>query len=579
MKFNEQYKRAEFLGFLDGFLPDDFVEKEEDIVIGKPRHKKITKAQILGESKLLELVVLEMEHDSENDPRVTLATDAFKILADHWIHRALVVFKSQNSNNYRLSYLTISLDMNEKSKVIRRYSNARRYSFYLGPGAKVNTPQQQLVKRGRLKNPEDLLSRFSLEVVNKEFFTQISTLYTRLVGGERGGKKYDAELKISGHSPDGLGNFGIRLIGRLVFCWFLKQKKSATGTSLIANELIGSDAITKHSDYYHSICAPLFFEILNRPATRRPERIQNKDLFEDVPYLNGGLFSPHKDDEYKFNTSSGTSERGVVQISDSWFKAFFELLDVYNFTIDENTLVDTELSVDPEMLGRIFENLLAEVNPETGESARKATGSFYTPREIVDYMSDESLVAYLIKNTGIDEKKIRALCSLSLEDDEMYPLLSVEKRSVVEAVSAVTVLDPACGSGAFPIGILQKIVYILEQVDPDCSLYLERQLKGAGAELKRHIQAGAREHNLNYVRKLGVIRQSIFGVDIQSIAVDIARLRCFLTLVVDQRVDDKKPNKGIEPLPNLEFKFVCANTLINPPSNGQEGGLLGTAKR
>ncbi|HEY4498567.1 MAG TPA: restriction endonuclease subunit M, partial [Candidatus Paceibacterota bacterium] len=116
MRFNEQYERSEFLEFLDGFLPEDFVKKQEDIVISKPRHKEITKAQILGESKSLELTVLEMEHDSENDPRVALATDAFKILADHWIQRALVVFKSKNSSNYRFSYLTISLDMNDKNK-------------------------------------------------------------------------------------------------------------------------------------------------------------------------------------------------------------------------------------------------------------------------------------------------------------------------------------------------------------------------------------------------------------------------------------------------------------------------------
>ena len=125
-----------------------------------------------------------MDHGHENDPRIAIATDAFKVLADHWVHKALVVFKNKDSENYRLSYLTISLDLNDKNKAVKRYSNARRYSFYLGVNAKIRTPEQQLIKKGKVKDPEDLLSRFSVEVVNKQFYLEVAKFFDELVSSE-----------------------------------------------------------------------------------------------------------------------------------------------------------------------------------------------------------------------------------------------------------------------------------------------------------------------------------------------------------------------------------------------------------
>src|SRR3989338_577318 len=123
MKFSEVYNQEHFLQFLETFLPEDFVEKEEDIVIKKERYKEITKAKVLGFCESLDLHILEMDHSRENDPRITIATDAFKILADHWIHRALIIFTSKNSDNYRFSFLKITLDSNDKNKIIKKYSN------------------------------------------------------------------------------------------------------------------------------------------------------------------------------------------------------------------------------------------------------------------------------------------------------------------------------------------------------------------------------------------------------------------------------------------------------------------------
>ncbi len=569
MKLNEKYNPESFVNFIQDFLPEDFKLREEDIVINKDRYKEITKAKILGFCESLDLHVLEMDHTHDKDPRVAIATDAFKILADHWIHRALVIFKSNDSDNYRFSYLTITLDLNDKNKVIKKYSNARRYSFYLGSSAKVRTPEQQLIKKGKIKDVDDLLNRFSVEVVNKQFYLEVAKFFDELVSIE------DQNLILPGVSETDINtrkSFAVRLIGRAMFCWFLKQKKSDNG-QLVPDEILSSKVVS--DNYYHNVLEPLFFGVLNTSIDARDIRTE---LFDKVPYLNGGLFNPQTDDYYELDRGTFASKYiNTLKISDKWFKEFFELLETYNFTIDENTVFDQELSVDPEMLGRIFENLLAEINPETGSSERKRTGSFYTPRQIVEYMVDQSLIEYFKTKTDIEDKKLNALVSYDLTDDTEYPLEQKEKEQIINAIESLKILDPACGSGAYPIGALQKIVYILQQVDPECTLWLDKKLQGVPDLYKQKIINEVKQNPFDYTRKLDVIKNSIFGVDIQPIAVDVSRLRCFLTLVVESEIDDNKPNRGIEPLPNLDFKFVCANSLVPAPEQEktQDHSLFG----
>lgn len=560
MMFDQKYNHDAFSAFLRDFLPEDYVEKEKDIA-DLSRAKIITCARELGHSAALDLYVLEMTHAKETDPRVSIATDAFKILATFGYDKALVIFKNDESNNYRFSYLTISLSLNEKSKVVAKYSNARRYSFYLGEGAKTKTPEQQLVKRGRVKDTEDLLSRFSLEVVNKQFYLEIAKFFDELVD------EMDANLALPFQSDATVRkNFAMRLIGRLMFCWFLKQKKSKDG-ALVPDELLSASAVK--DGYYHAVLETLFFEILN---TQIDERDIRSDVYDKVPYLNGGLFSPQHDDYYELDRATFTSRHiNTLRVADAWFRDFFALLETYNFTIDENTVFDQELSVDPEMLGRIFENLLAEINPDTGSSERKRTGSYYTPRQVVEYMVDQSLIEYLKTATGIEEKRLAALVSYDLGDDEGNQLIAEENKKVVEAIDELKILDPACGSGAFPIGALQKIVWILQRVDPQCDLWLARRVKEVPELYRKKITDYFHNNPPDYIRKLDVIKNSIFGVDIQSIAVEMSRLRCFLTLVVESEIDDAKKNRGIEPLPNLDFKFVCANTLVGLPKKGSNG--------
>ncbi len=471
--------------------------------------------------------------------------------------------------------------VNEKGKVKMVLSNPKRYSFLLGPNAKVNTPTKFLITKGEIQNFDDLKERFSIEVVNKEFYKEISKLFIQLVGGTlRKGKnkeEYKALLKLPRVKDNSqtAQEFAVRLIGRLIFCWFLREKKNESGESLMPHSLLSLEASKNYKNYYHDVLEPIFFKVLNIPLTSRKDDIFSSDPYDKIPYLNGGLFSPHDDDFYSTNESKQRSNNEEVVVPDKWLQELFEILETYNFTIDENSAFDEELSIDPEMLGRIFENLLAEINPETGESARKSTGSYYTPRVIVDYMVDESLYLYLKNKTEIEEGKLRSLISYDLNDDTYTPLTEEEKEKIISAIDELKILDPACGSGAFPMGALQKIVFILQQLDPNGQYWFKAQIKNVPVELRKNLEREHSEKNFDYIRKLGVIRKNIFGVDIQPIATEISRLRCFLTLIVDQKVDDGKENRGIDPLPNLDFKFVTANSLISLPEKENPKETIG----
>ena len=205
--------------------------------------------------------------------------------------------------------------------------------------------------------------------------------------------------------------------------------------------------------------------------------------------------------------------------------------------------------------------------------ARKATGSFYTPREIVDYMATESLVQYLHNKTNIKHDKLRPIFKmLEAKDPEFTP---AEKNDTLDALDKVKILDPACGSGAFPMGVLQKIVQALQKLDPEAEWWKQRQVDRINnALVKKQLREKLESSGVEYARKIGIIQNSLYGVDIQPVAAEISKLRCFLTLIVDEHIDENKPNRGIEPLPNLEFKFVTADTLIKLPEENETGGLF-----
>ena len=556
MQLNNDYHRDDFLKFLEEDFLTDF--KRDIRPVNTNRLSSIQKANYLGESRILDLQVFEFLFEGSPNKRIALTKDAFSVMRSSAIFKALAIFHSSDNKDWRFSLMTATPEPNEKGKVSLSYSNPKRLSFFLGTNAKVNTPTKFLISKGKVVDFEDLKNRFSIEVVNKEFYKEISQAFTKLV---------DGLLKLPDTQEKSQKNleFAVRLIGRIIFCWFLREKKSHAGMALMPKELLSLEAVKKNDDYYHKILEPIFFEVLNKLVKSRRDDF-TEEPFSSVPYLNGGLFSPQDDDYYKLTNGDFQSQfHNTLIIPDNWFKEFFEILEMYNFTIDENTSYDEELSIDPEMLGRIFENLLAEINPETGESARKSTGSYYTPRVIVNYMVDESLLLYLKEQTGIKEDKIRAIISYDLSDDSENPVNIEEREKIVDALEKVKILDPACGSGAFPIGALQKIVFILQKTDADGQLWFKKQIKNTSPEVRRVVEREFAHKNFNYIRKLGIIRENIYGVDIQPIATEISRLRCFLTLIVDERIQDESENRGIEPLPNLDFKFVTANSLIGLP--------------
>ena len=559
----KEYHIDNFTYMVEDLILPDYVG---DIHVVAYSNNVFSSVKQLGYSKDCDLYVYEVIlEDGAQNRRVKITQEMFRILRGQGINNALVAFSNADGRNYRLSLLTSKYEF-EGDKIVKVLSNPRRYSYSLGYGTKTKTAYDFLISKGKVHSLDELISRFSIEIVNKHFYNEIALSFTRLIGGKRDNKVFDKELELYGvTNQNKYAEFAVRLIGRIVFCWFLKEKKSEAGIPLIPEDMLSLSAIAHSTNYYHDVLEPLFFELLNTHQNRRKTKFAQNEYYNQIPYLNGGLFSPHADDKYNFDNVMGTGRYGVVTIPNEWFEHFFEILTQYNFTVDENTSYDIELSIDPEMLGRIFENLLAEINPETGENAKKSTGSFYTPRDIVDYMVDNSILEYLKTKTNIDEERLKAIISYSKEDDDIAQFSLVEKKSIINALYKITVLDPACGSGAFPIGMLQKIVYILQEVDHDADMWFDEIVKGAPIYVKKAFEEKFSNGELDYIRKLTVIEKSIYGVDIQPIAVEISRLRCFLSLVIEQKVKDNLPNRGVHPLPSLDFKFLIANTLIPLP--------------
>lgn len=555
----------------------------------------------LADGKNLALVELHLKDGSVNLPknRVKLRSLVAKMIDQERAHGVIAVFE-QGSGDYRLSFVAREAVFEDGEFKIRE-TPAKRFTYLLGPGESCRTAAERLHSLGQKQTVtiDDVTDAFSVEKLNKEFYRHIQKHFYKLIGGKVANNDFTGCMAIPSKPIDATENhklyseFAVRLLGRVVFCWFLKHKKCDQNRPLIPEELLSLSAVETHSGYYHQVLEKLFFQTLNKPMNERSKYAP--EFAHLIPYLNGGLFDPHKDDFYEEGALGESKFINTLVVPDDWFLNLFQTLEQYNFTIDENTALDNEVSIDPEILGRIFENLLAEINPETGDSARKATGSFYTPREIVDYMVEESLLQHLktnlaTKNTKahkedtpkdselgdsaplreIDTELESLLRALFVDDDQPHGLDEETRRAVVNAFRTIKVLDPACGSGAFPVGILQKMLCVLRKVDDDNDLWLDAQIEQVqGMRLSKaeedrrlaEIEHAFETNEADYGRKLGIIQNSVYVVDIQPIAIEISKLRFFLTLIVDEKIEEDEDNRGILPLPNLDFKFVCANTL------------------
>lgn len=367
-----------------------------------------------------------------------------------------------------------------------------------------------------------LWDSFQLQSVNSLFYSGVSDAFLELV---------DTLIK-SGKDEQDAKLFASRLLGRLIFVWFLrKMKLISEAAGYFAPESFRSD-----TDYYKQALERLFFRTLNEPLGNRSTADGTLDL--DTPYLNGGLFAPHEND-----WEAATD----LQFPTSFFSRLFEHFSNFNFTVDESTPDFEQVAVDPEMLGRVFESLLATQVEETGEQARKAKGTFYTPREVVFYMCRESIAKYLASKRPGDESyqnSVRRLLDTSDQDwakagtNSLRDIPKGHREALLEAIEELKTLDPACGSGAFPLGLLAVLTKCVMRLLPEANAY---QVKSK------------------------ILANSIFGSDIEPMAVEISKLRAWLSLIVEE----SKDARGVEPLPNLEFKFVCANSLIHLANKGE----------
>ncbi len=461
----------------------------------------------------------------------------------------------------------------------RGFSSYKRFSYYISADTPHHTYEQQL-SLVRFDNLATIKRAFSVEPVTNEFFIEVSLKFLELVSGERriGNKsyKYPGILVLPTPNPEAKKEFAVRLLGRIIFCWFLKLKRSLNKIPLIPVSLLSTHAISDHKDnsYYHSVVEPLFFEVLNKRKEVR-NAMYRGELWDTIPFLNGGLFEHDAIDFYSPTDSGLSAFINTVKIPNQWFIDLFAVFERYNFTVDESTSSDIEIAVDPEMLGKIFENLLAELDKDTGETARKKTGSYYTPREVVDYIVDTSLYHHLTSHVKVDEPSIRQLkvdepsIRQLIETPENPPILGQDEvANILDVISSLKIIDPACGSGAFVMGAMQKMIEIIKVLDPSSEYWKEKIVSSIKDPVfKRYIEEKLKAENLYYIIKLGLIRDNIYGGDILTMAVEISKLRFFLSLVVDETIDDDKDNRGILALPNLDFKFIAADYVLDLASS------------
>lgn len=432
-----------------------------------------------------------------------------KFINQNWgeFDAAIVVF--DDNKDWRLSFVC---DIKEEATA------PKRFTFVFGE--KDNFYRTAIDRFDYLQTHgasfESIRKAFSVDALSDDFFDEYRELYADFVEYITG-KRYVKESNkwvervidkpnyqyesTFGKDDKLVRDYIKKMFGRIVFLYFLQRKGWLDGNRQYMHDLFyNSD---KKDNFLDGVLEPLFFEVLNTDKPYRTEAAKALPGSENIPYLNGGLFARDEIDE-----------RTCI-FKEEDFERLFDFLDSYNFTIDENDTDDAEIGIDPEMLGRIFENLLED---------NKDKGAFYTPKEIVDYMCRESIIAYL--QNGIPERSHELIRNF-VETFDASLLDEKQRLYIRKKLQVVKICDPAIGSGAFPMGLVNLLskLYVAMKTDTDT------------AKMKRHI-----------------MEQNIYGVDIEKGAVDIARLRFWLAMIVEE----KEPI----PLPNLHFKIMQGNSLL-----------------
>lgn len=488
----------------------------------------------LDDGKSIAIFEVEVDDNIRIDRnRQGLREIAIKHIDQNITHGAFVFFYSKNQADYRFSFIAkwseLDLDTGEFKK---GETKPKRYTYLLGDNEACTTAAKRLLiliekKDNQNTGIKEIIDAFSVESLNKEFFKTYKEHYEKFwkfIANPTNGYRnilLDTTKEQLEKQEKPIRDFAKKLLGRIVFLHFL-QKKGWMGCSANTKKWENGEkqfmqqlfADFSDKTRFHSQClTKLFFSTLN---TRRPN-----DIFEikglsgklngsRVPYLNGGLFDTDKPEEVL-----------TIDFPEKYFAELLEFFEQYNFTIDENSPDDHEVGIDPEMLGHIFENLLEE---------NREKGAFYTPKEVVQYMCKESIVQYL--SNSFDAK---ADIEKFVRNHVVSETLAAKDNAVLlnELLNEIRVCDPAIGSGAFPIGILQEIFEAKKFIYP----YLKTNKEFNPAQVKKDI-----------------IQKSIYGVDLEKGAVDIAQLRFWLALVVDE--------ENPHPLPNLDYKIMQGNSLL-----------------
>lgn len=581
--FNNRFDKVQFRNFIINLL--DKINETKAFSVGQAQVKEAFRKYVLSYQRIgqytdkngniIDALIVHLNDKCSLDrSRTFLRNFVADYMRTKSKENALVAFYRDNSADWRFSFvkLEISLKQDDKGnvKVANEYTPAKRYSYLVGELEPNHTAQSRLVELLVKEYPtlEEIEEAFNVEKVSKEFFAQYKELFLQLVDNLKDIRSKDDRINFEFTTRSITeANFCKKLLGQLVFLYFI-QKKGWLGVPKGLNWGEGDKQFLRHTfekavaegkNFFNDYLEPLFYNALANGE--RDEQIF--DLLEcKIPFLNGGLFEPlngydwvNTDIKFENNLFSNT---GKNKIGDTG-TGILDVFDRYNFTVKEDEPLEKEVAVDPEMLGKVFEELL-EVQD------RKSKGAFYTPREIVHYMCQESLINYLVTELNASEdadcgdltkqdladfihhsdqiSDREAIASQKEKSTSVYKHIISENirknaEAIDKALADIKICDPAIGSGAFPVGMLNEIVRAR------ISLVESGFLK----ETKKHSV---------YEYKRQAIQNSIYGVDIESGAVEIAKLRLWLSLVVEE--DDIK---NIKALPNLDYKIVQGNSLLD----------------
>jgi hypothetical protein len=512
--------------------------------------------------KVIDILVVKLRRTSSRDRARTMQRNfVAKYLGNAEKDAALVAFYGDDED-WRFSFVKMEYNLTKddegKVKIVKELTPAKRYSFLVGRNEPNHTCKRQfielLVEEEIIPTLETIESAFSVDNVTKEFFTEYKELFLELneslqkVLAER--RYIKKEFEDKGISTV---DFSKKLIGQIVFIYFLQKKgwlgvskdgdgrfkQWGTGPRNFLRKLFDKE-IASYSNFFNDVLEPLFYEAL---ATERDDDYYSRFNCK-IPFLNGGLFEPINDYDWA----------GIeITLDNKIFGRILSTFDRFNFTVKEDEPLEIEVAVDPEMLGKVFENLLEVTD-------RKSKGAFYTPREIVHYMCQQSLISYLATNTLAIRKDIEKFIQLgdlalsqiireqeqikkygkSYDVNERFSIPKSIKEnylSIDELLREIRIVDPAVGSGAFPVGMMNEIVK-------------------ARSLLSIFYRTEKQTERTNYSLKRETIENCLYGVDTEPSAVEIKKLRFWLSLIVDEL-----DMENIKPLPNLDHKIMCGNSL------------------